>query len=136
MFWLKNWKKLKKFRKFYWVLKVFKKNLEVLENFNKMYTIMYAFHCFVKEKHCTLIVYITEFFLKSGGAKCITAPPPRVKSGGPCPHPLWRTPWGGAKAGKLNGGGAMTNESYIIMGFCQSILMNLSFHKKLGGGPS
>ena len=42
---------------------------------------MYSFHCFFKEKHCTLIVYITEFFLKSGGAKCITGPPPRVKSG-------------------------------------------------------
>ena len=51
-------------------------NLEVLDNFNKMYTIMYSFHCFFKEKHCTLIVYITEFFLKSGGAKCITGPPP------------------------------------------------------------
>ena len=47
---------------------------------------------FFKEKHCTLIVYITEFFLKSGGGgKCITAPPPRVKSGGgmaPCPPPV------------------------------------------------
>ena len=30
----------------------------------------------------------------------------------------------------------MTNESYIIVGFCQSILMNLSFHKKTRGpGP-
>ena len=44
-----------------------------------MYTIMYSFHCFFKEKHCTLIVYITEFFLKSGGAKCITGPPPPSK---------------------------------------------------------
>ena len=33
----------------------------------------------------------------------------------------------------LNWGG-MTNEGYIIVGFCQSILINLSFHlkKKLG----
>ena len=31
----------------------------------------------------------------------------------------------------------MTNESYIIVGFCQSILMNLSFHlKKNGGGEA
>ena len=28
----------------------------------------------------------------------------------------------------------MTNESYIIVGYCQSILMNLSFHKKKLGG--
>ena len=28
----------------------------------------------------------------------------------------------------------MTNESYIIVGYCQSILMNLSFHNKNGGG--
>ena len=27
----------------------------------------------------------------------------------------------------------MTNEIYIIVGVCQSILMNLSFHKKNGG---
>ena len=30
----------------------------------------------------------------------------------------------------------MTNKSYIIVGFCQSILMNLSFHKNnWGPGP-
>ena len=51
------------------ILKVFKKNLEVLENFNKMYTIMYAFHCFFQVKHYILIVYIAEFFLKSGGGQ-------------------------------------------------------------------
>ena len=28
----------------------------------------------------------------------------------------------------------MTNESYIIVGFCQSILVNLSFHKNNWGG--
>ena len=28
----------------------------------------------------------------------------------------------------------MTNESNIIIGFCQSILMNLSFHKQNWGG--
>ena len=39
----------------------------------------------------------------------------------------------GAKACKIKRG-AMTNESYIILGFCQSILMNLSFHKKQRGG--
>ena len=68
------------------ILKVFKKNLEVLE---KMYTIKYAFHCiplFFSKKNTTLIVYITEFFLKSrGGAKCITAPPPSKIWGGPWP---------------------------------------------------
>ena len=61
-----------------------------------MNTIMYAFNWFFKEKHCTLIVYITEFFLKSGGGPSALLPPPRVKSGGggmaPWP-PLWRTPW-------------------------------------------
>ena len=31
------------------ILKVFKKNFEVLETFNKMYTTMHAFHCFSKE---------------------------------------------------------------------------------------
>ena len=64
------------------ILKCFKKNLEILDNFNKKYSIMHAF--FFKEKHCTLIVYITEFFLKSGGAKCINAPPPS-KIWGPWP---------------------------------------------------
>ena len=34
---------------------------------------------------------------------------------------------GGEKRVKLNLG-PMTNESYIIVGYCQSILMNLSFH--------
>ena len=33
------------------ILKVFKKNLKVLENFNKMYTIIYAFHCFFSKKN-------------------------------------------------------------------------------------
>ena len=33
------------------ILKVFKTNLEVLENFNKMYTIMYAFHCCFSKKN-------------------------------------------------------------------------------------
>ena len=32
------------------MLTVFKKNLEVLEIFNKMYSIMYAFHCFSPRK--------------------------------------------------------------------------------------
>ena len=59
---------------------------------------MYAIHCFFfKEKHITLIVYITEFFLKSWGAKCITAPPPRVKSGGGGMAP-WPPPCGGPHA--------------------------------------
>ena len=32
---------------------------------------------FFKEKHCKLIVYITEFFLKSGGGpNALLAPPP------------------------------------------------------------
>ena len=44
---------------------------------------------------------------------------------------------GGIKACKIKwGGGGMTNESYIIVGFCQSILMNLSFHKKKLGGQA
>ena len=93
----KNWtKNLKKFQKFYWQFwKFFKHNLEGLENFNKMYTIIYAFHCFFKEKHCTLIVYITEFFLKSGGPNALLAPPPSKIWGGHgslAPPPLWRTP--------------------------------------------
>ena len=79
--WRKNWRNFKNFYRQFW--KCFKKNLEVLENFNKMYTIMYAFHCFSK-KNTTLIVYITEFFLKSGGPNALL-PPPRVKSGGPWP---------------------------------------------------
>ena len=43
---------------------------------------------------------------------------------------------GGPERVKLNRG-AMTNESYIIVGFCQSILMNLSsFIKQLGRGQA
>ena len=34
------------------ILKVFKKNLEILNFFNKMYSIMHAFHWFFQEKHC------------------------------------------------------------------------------------
>ena len=74
---------------------VLKKNLEVLENFNKMYTIMCAFHCFFKEKHCTSIVYITEFFLKSGGGgpNPLLAPTSKICGGSMAPWPpLWRTP--------------------------------------------
>ena len=42
----------------------------------------------------------------------------------------------GAKVCKIKHWGPMTNESYIIVGICQSILMNLSFHIKNGGpGP-
>ena len=55
-----------------------------------MYTIMYAFHCFFfKEKHCTLIVYITEFFLKSGGGPMHYCTPPSKIWGvhGPLPPP-------------------------------------------------
>ena len=37
---------------------------------------------FFKEKHCTLIVYITEFSLKIGGAKYINGPPPIWNLGG------------------------------------------------------
>ena len=33
------------------ILKVFKKNLEVLENFNKMYTIMYVFSIVLSKKN-------------------------------------------------------------------------------------
>ena len=48
---------------------------------------------FFNEKHCTLIVYITEFFLKSGGGPNALLPPPPSKIGGHGPlAPLWRTP--------------------------------------------
>ena len=73
------------------ILKGFKKKLEVLENFNKMYTIV-CMHSivFIKEKHCTLFVYTTEFFLKSGGGgQMHYCPPP--------PSKIWgggaRAPW-------------------------------------------
>ena len=76
-------------------LKVFKENLEVLEIFNKMYSIMYAFHrVFFKKtlSESINLVYITYFFKIWGGQMHYW--PPRVKSGGamaPWP-PLWRTP--------------------------------------------
>ena len=48
-----------------------------------MYTTMHAFHWFFKEKHCTLIVYITEFSLKiGGGANTLLPPPPNLNWGG------------------------------------------------------
>ena len=85
----------KKIEKFEEISKILLTILKVLENFNKIYTIMYAFHClfFFKEKHCTLIVYITEFFLKSGGPNALLPPPPSKIWGAMAPWPpLWRTP--------------------------------------------
>ena len=52
---------------------------------------MYAFHRLFKEKHCTLIVYITEFFLKSRGPNALLPPPPSEIGGGamaPWPPPV------------------------------------------------
>ena len=49
----KNFKKIEEISKILLtILKVLKKNLEVLEIFNKMYSFMYAFHWFFQEKHC------------------------------------------------------------------------------------
>ena len=94
----KTIEKIEEISKIYWQFwKVFKKNLEVLENFNKMYTIMYAFHCFVKEKHCTTYINCVHnrIFPKIWGPNALLASP-RVKSGGmapwsPCggPHDIY-----------------------------------------------
>ena len=57
---------------------------------------MYAFLVFFEEKHCTLIVYITEFFLKSGGPNALLPPPPsKIWGGGMAP---WPPPCGGPHA--------------------------------------
>ena len=49
--------------------------------YTTMYTTMHAFHCTLnfKEKHCTLNVYITEFFLKLGGGQIHYCPPPKFE---------------------------------------------------------
>ena len=79
----KTLKKIEKIEKFLQIiLNVYKKNLKVLENFNKMYTIMYAFLCFFQRKTLYINCVHNKIFPKIwGGAKCITAPYPRVKSG-------------------------------------------------------
>ena len=90
------WKKIEKIEEILkillTVLIVFKKNLEVWENFNKMYTTMHAFHLFFKEKHCILIVYVhyrifpknwvggpnaVHPVLLGGGVAWLLCPPPR-----------------------------------------------------------
>ena len=95
MFWEKKFEEISKI--LLTVLKGFKENLEVLENFNITHRndtrkcTLLCMHSIVfsKDEHCTLIVYITEFFLKSGGgAKCITAPPPSKIWGGHGPLAL------------------------------------------------
>ena len=46
----KNFKKIEEITKILLtILKVFKKNLEVLEIFNKIYSFMCAFHCIFKK---------------------------------------------------------------------------------------
>ena len=77
------------------ILKVFKKYLEVLENFNKMYTIMFAFHYFSQRKKLYINCVHNRIFPKIWrGAKCITGPPSKIWGAmAPCPPPLWRTPW-------------------------------------------
>ena len=77
----------KKIEKFEEISKILLTILKVLENFNKIYTIMYAFHCLFVFQRKTLYINCVHnrIFPKIWGAKCITAPPPRVKSGGPWP---------------------------------------------------
>ena len=96
-------KKLKKFRKnFIDNFESFvKKDLEVLENFNKMYTIIYAFHCFFLRKTLYINCVHNRIFPKFWGGQMHYCPPPGVKSGGgacppcspPCggPHELYVT---------------------------------------------
>ena len=52
-----------------------------------MYTTMHAFHCFYFKKNTTLIVYITEFSLKSGGQMHYCPPPYFLGGGGMAPWP-------------------------------------------------
>ena len=50
MFWEKKIEEIEEISKILLtILKFLKKNLKVWENFNKMYTIMYAFHCIIKK---------------------------------------------------------------------------------------
>ena len=72
-------KKLKNFEEISMILLtiliVFKKNLEVLDNFNKKYNTMHAFHWFFKETLYINCVYNRIFPKNGGGGMAPLAPP-------------------------------------------------------------